>query len=627
MKKIILALLCLLLLTGCGTEPPPPTEATSPPTEAREATAAPTEPESLYDPASELEQLTGGVVKVYPLNLSESTDIVPFGDDLLLFAGAQLIRLDGDRLHVTAATTLDVNVHAADPSVQASEKGVTYYDGLTGDLVFLDAALKEVSRMALPEDLIGSPALARDRKNLYYFTSDGFRTLNLESGIDRLVTQMSFPSQHITALHRSDTIAACSITDETGICSTLFLDLGTGSMLWKTDDYLKVVTCADRYYAQVMDGEYLEKLTGTAGSEPMMLHCPGLQTEGYPVLECGGILTITPEAENQVVSFYDFSDGSRPYSINLPVQFQPQAIMGDPIRACVWFLGHSAEHGCDALFRWDYARSAVQDDTAYLGQRRTAENPDTYGLARCSALAEEISEKYRVKVLTWNDAAQAAPGDYTLEPEYQVEVLLDALNRLDAALSNYPKGFLREAVSEMGDGMLRIGLVRSIHGDASTLMPDSPGAVQYWDDDMNPYLHVQIGSRMEQNLNHELFHVIESRIFSNSLALDDWDKLNPEGFAYSYNYLDYESRQQDVFYDGEQRAFINAYATTFPKEDRASVMAYAMMPDSAAYFDSPIMQSKLRAVCLGIREAYGLKKADEALLWEQYLREPLKFKK
>ena len=131
---------------------------------------------------------------------------------------------------------------------------------------------------------------------------------------------------------------------------------------------------------------------------------------------------------------------------------------------------------------------------------------------------------------------------------------------------------------------------------------------------------------MEKALHYELFHVVESRIFSNSLALDDWEMLNPEGFEYSYNFLEYESRQQDILCADGTLAFIDAYGTTFPKEDRAGIMACAMMPGNEALFESPALQAKLRAICTGIREAYRLKKTDAALLWEQYLDEPLKLK-
>jgi hypothetical protein len=39
------------------------------------------------------------------------------------------------------------------------------------------------------------------------------------------------------------------------------------------------------------------------------------------------------------------------------------------------------------------------------------------------------------------------------------------------------------------------------------------------------------------------------------------------------------------------------------------------------------MQEKLMQVCIGLREAFGLKKSTETFLWEQYLKESLAYGK
>ena len=62
---------------------------------------------------------------------------------------------------------------------------------------------------------------------------------------------------------------------------------------------------------------------------------------------------------------------------------------------------------------------------------------------------------------------------------------------------------------------------------------------------------------------------------------------------------------------------------SFPKEDRARILEYAMTPGHEALFQATQMQAKLSQLCQGIREAYGLKKAEETFLWEQYLQTPL----
>ena len=71
----------------------------------------------------------------------------------------------------------------------------------------------------------------------------------------------------------------------------------------------------------------------------------------------------------------------------------------------------------------------------------------------------------------------------------------------------------------------------------------------------------------------------------------------------------------------ESRAFTDAYAMTFPHEDRSLLLAYAMMEGNARYFATDTMQAKLALVCEGIRDAYGYWWSDEPFLWEQYLPE------
>ena len=97
-------------------------------------------------------------------------------------------------------------------------------------------------------------------------------------------------------------------------------------------------------------------------------------------------------------------------------------------------------------------------------------------------------------------------------------------------------------------------------------------------------------------------------------------ELQPEGFGYSYSYDYLPEDVGSARYDGW---FIDYYACTFPTEDRARIMEYACMEGNAHYFQSDIMQSKLKTLCEGIRQAFGLEKAQESFLWEQYLREPL----
>ena len=618
MKRLLMLILCLLMLCGCGTAEEAP--ATSP--EMPEAPAA-AEPGGLYDPESSLEAITGGSMKVFPLSRTDTMTVIPFGDSLLLFntsATTTLTKLTGETLRLDAELALELSIDAADPAVQVSEKGVTYYDSNANNLVFLDTGLREVRRVDLPENLTGQPALSADRKTIYYFTADALRSIDLDSGIDRMVRQTAFQFQSATALHCADTVLECTILDGDST-RQMFLSTATGALLYETENRVTLSTNGDCWFALYQDGIYEEKLTGTGTGDVRMLYLPEHEANAFPLLAQNAVAIATATDSQVTLDYYNLSDGTHPYSVTLPEGFCPSLLIADPGQTCIWMVLYDPDYSCDVICRWDYENNLIADDTVYIGDRRTAENPDTYGLDSCKDLAARISETHDVQILIWEDAAVLEPVGYSLTAEHHTGLIDDALNRLDTALGNFPTGFLKEAASELGDGILRIALVREISKNDGF----DPDGVFFQAQDGNPYVWLEIdGYDMEGTLYHELFHLIESRIFSKSLALDDWEKLNPEGFSYAYSYLYDTERSDRTLIEGNTRTFIDFYSMTFPREDRASVMQYAMLEGTSVCFSSEIMQRKLRAICTGIREAYGLEDSESPLLWEQYLSEPIR---
>ena len=82
-------------------------------------------------------------------------------------------------------------------------------------------------------------------------------------------------------------------------------------------------------------------------------------------------------------------------------------------------------------------------------------------------------------------------------------------------------------------------------------------------------------------------------------------------------------RDGSLWLEGENRAFIDTYSMSYPKEDRARIMEYASMEGNDHYFESPMMQRKLEVLCRGIREAFGLEGLQSPLPWERYLTRPM----
>lgn len=617
MKRHWLSLiLAALLLTGCAAQPDADTLTTEP------VQVTPAEPTGYYDPASGLEESSGGAVRQYPLNRMDSMAVLPMGDDLLLISGLEsttLSRLTGSNLYVSAAANLDCFIDPASPAVSCSEKGVTYYDEARRELIFLDASLKEVNRVSLPEGIIGQPGLTGDRKLLYYCTADALRCIDLETGLDKLLREMAYSYQALTGLHCGDTVIECTIEDENANWFNLYINPQTGETLCQTAGDDRLWTYDDTYFTVHYDGAYPELLTGTVGETPAMLLQENYDADPKPVLNCNGVVLVCAEGDATSLQFYDLSSGQRTAFLELPGSVYPWSIQSAAGSECVWFLGFDDTYGCDVLYRWDLSKTATQDDTVYLTARRTASTPDTEGLAECAQLAQTIGEKHGVEILTWTDATAYEPWDYTLEAEYQVPLIRENLQLLDEILANYPEGFLAELGRSTSSGKVRLCLVRAITGNPDANVLSAAQGLQYWDDSGNAYVSVTMGTQMQQSVYHELFHIIESRVMSKCDAYDNWNDLNPEGFAYDYDYTANLQRSAEDWLDGDDRAFIDTYSMSYPKEDRARIMEYAMAAGNKGYFTSDTMQAKLRQLCLGIREAFDLEDSTESYPWEQYL--------
>lgn len=615
MRRLLPLLLILLSLWGCGSNAPNSGEIPQS-----------SSPESVEPPPASvrLEQTAKGAVTVYPLNRQDCQAILTLGNDLLVFAGdsvTTLIKLSGSDPYITAKTTLDCLISADDPSIQANEKGITYYDPNTRELVFLDTTLKEVSRIPLPQQIQGSPALSADRKMLYYCTDSALQALDLETGFQKLLKEMSFPSQSVSRLHCDDSIIECRVTkaDES---ITYFFSPETGETLWETTDELELATGDDAYFAAYSQGAYCELLVGTRDIGPYGLYFEDHHAVPMPLPDAGGLILLSSQENPSLLHYFDLESGLRTAQLELSGLALPRSIQASSDHAYIWMLGYDEDAGTDALYRWNPQASATGDEHIYIASRITADEPDTAGLEQCIEKAAEVSVKHGVNVQLWTEAAQENPADYLITAEYHVPVILESLEALDKALAVYPSNFLKQAAKRTSSGTLHISLVRSIQGTSSDSQKTAFG-LQFWNEDGDAHIYLTVSETLTQNLHHELFHVVDTRVLSTTALFDDWNTLNPESFQYDYSYrLNRITGDSDLI-TGSDPAFIDTFSTTFPTEDRARIMEYAMMPGNEHYFASPILQEKLRQLCLGIRTAFKLKDTETPLLWEQYLAEPL----
>lgn len=613
MKKALCLILTCLLLGGCSA--PPAVDATTPASTVPTASAE-AEPMPLYVPEHPLEQSAPGALRVYPLR-RQAYGILAMGSSLIALCGSDattLALLTGEDLVVSATAELSFLLDEKSPSLRVGKDTLSYFDPVRRETVILSDTLKDVSRIAAPEGLVGSPILSADRSTLYYCTATAIRAWNLETGIRRCVKELSYEGQELIGLHQEDTIVQCRVTKD-GKVRTLFLATDTGRLLNEADGEVTLETRGSSYYASVPEGPVQLQLFGETDGDASLLTPADIYADCFYLEHQRRVVTVSYRG-TPVLNCYELDTGLR--SANLKLEGTYDFVSITACEADAVYLLLKDREGDGLICRWDlYAEASHTGDThRYVGRRYTKDAPDTAALAPCQADAARLGEKYGIQILVWEDPLTVMPWDYEFQPEYLAPVLIRELAELDQRLSYYPPEILAGIKEHFSD--LTICLVRSIQGSPESGSLEKATGVQFYQGS-SAYITIVVGQYAERALYHELYHVMETRLLTDSTAFDRWDALNPAGFTYDLDYATNQNRRSDEYLQPDTRSFIDNYSMSFPKEDRARIMECAMYAGNEDLFRSPVMQAKLACLSQAIREAYGLKKSTETFRWEQYL--------
>ena len=617
MKRILwLALLAVLL---CGCTEAPREETTALP-ETSQAATEPTEPEGIYVPYSDLEIQTDGAVR-YFLPEADCYGIRMMGNDVLVFSGGEkttLTRYAGQQLYAVASIQLDCRIDPEETSFQIGSNGITYYDPGSREVVFLDNDLKEVRRLGMSDDMVGKPILSANRMQVYYCTAEAVRVYDTTTGLDKLLKTISYPQQSAEDLLLNDTVLRCSLVDEHGEAYSIFLSVQTGQMVSQILSDIEVSTYGSIFYAKSPEGIQQLLIFGREGEDPQTLTPADPFARSWFLESSHGLVTATVTEDAARLDHYDLSSGQRTASVELPGGIEPEYVEVQPDTGHVILMAYDPMASAPVILCWDKdALPVLVDNLIYTGPRYTAEDPDVVGLDACAIRAQEMEEAYGVNILLVEDAVAQQPWDYTFELEYQSSVVRKQLDTLDAVLAQFPEGFFDKISRKVN-----ICIVRSIRGSAESGSVALAQGIQFWDG-YEPYVVLAAGDTLEGAFYHEIFHVLDSKILSETRAYYRWNNLNPEGFAYFDDYTSYLEADVSQYLRDEDRAFIDAYSLSFSREDRARIMEYACQAGNDHYFQSETMQNKLRTLCEGIRKAFGLEAYEESFLWEQYLNAPL----
>lgn len=610
--KFFPAVLLCLLLCGC-TQPASPTlPETTQETQSVSAAAG------LYDPDDPMEAAYPGLVRAYPLTQRKVQGLRILGNDVLVLSGygsTTMTIYTGDALQEKASLTLEFQLQQDDPSLQIHENTISYFDPMRQETIVLDRSLRELRRITAPDGLSGTPILSPGGDTLYYCTGWSVMAWDLESGIRRTVKELSYEEQQLTALHLDGQILECRIQDGEN-AARLLLSSYQGLEMGTLPEEAVLSTGDSQYFAALTSGYQTLLVFGDGEASPELLLPGAPWQQQFYLPEDHAAVTVSASEDGTQLDYYELNTGILRSSLTLDELQTPKSIVNSKGHS-IYILTYDPEADCDILYRWDVLRQTPDPTniTTYTTDYRAADDPDPEALEACRDYAKDIGKKYGITVRIWEDALTVQPWDYQFQPEYLAPILQQELTLLDQRLARYPETVLQQTKDHFTG--LTICLVRQITGTKDAQSLDSATGIQFFQDG-EAYVVITTGKYSEQALYHELYHVMETHILTESTALDQWESLNPVGFVYG-------SQQQDtdVYLQGQTRAFVDHYSMGSLKEDRARVLENAILQGKDELFRSEYMQRKLDAICRGIREAYRLKKHPESLPWEQYLVTPL----
>ena len=620
--KLLIAVLLVVLLSGCTvTEPSLQTTAEQTISHPADETAAPQEVSpGTYLPDSPAEKATDGAVRVYAPDVAEALRLYPMGENFLLLSGGQsttLTVLEGENLTVGAQREVNCLIPLEIGGIWVNENGVVYLDDAENSVVFLDGSLNEYKRVALPADKQGNALISPDLDEVFYCAGSAVRAVNLRTGLTRLIKTDDVAEQALWGVYCNGEVLCGYSVDGEGNSQSVYFSSENGATLYADRPLQQIATYEDQYLACFEDGTVRVCLTGSEEESPQMLGVSQTVLL-YPVLAEDALITAEVSQKETELNYIDLYTGQTQGEIVLPGSvFVADVIVNN---GAVYLLASFPDGDTPVICRWNMVKDKTESSLSLFQPYSTAENPDETGLGQYAEKASKIGEKFGIEILVWEDALQYQPSDQTMEAEYQVAAYERDLQTLEMALSKFPEAFFQALVSGTENEKLIISLVRTIQGDETLGSLEESQGVQFWLDG-SAYITLAMGGSLEQTLYHELSHVIDNRVLGTTLAYDAWANLNPDDFEYDYSYITNRYREDYQYLNDENAAFIDMYSMSYPKEDRARILEYAMMPGNEVYFESEMLQTKLRTLCTGIREAFSLEAA--AYPWEQYLKEPI----
>ena len=649
--SLLLAIWLLLsMLTGCGvTELPDqagadvtvdaevPKEVTGP--ECPEEPDLSKEPEPLPALLENREALDGAGVLWYIPNETLETeryqDLYAVGDNLLLtrlvyngdpYGGGAACTLHLAMLSVETGTVLqEVSLDGfVSTHVQICADRIAVSDWETGRLILLDSALNICAEYTLDENW-HSAYLSYDAETIYGLTA--------EEGI---CAEVLATGEQTWQLEQLRDVYASALRDDTVSfsCVNLATQFTEYGVLNLTDGSVELLPYDGAFYGvSYCDGTWL---SGVLGEDELIL-VGETETPAYLDIGNGSVQLSAAGEETRLLAFrvgaggdlsmalYD-TDGAFLSSAAQPL-FR-QAYCTTPVWSSLcggYFFTVTTYEGDTQLLFWDLSVPMQGEDLAVLTREDLLPEEGTAVSQALYERAEALSAAYGVNIRI-AEQCDTEYFTYITEQNLNEDEIAAALEILNETLSDYPDGFMeqlkygtyRELEINLTGALTPRDLPEDANGFTSFI-----AFVEQSEDKTIMVLDIGEGLAMKQHFYHEMSHVIDRKLEFDAqyregarYSEEAWSAMNPDGFDYTW---DYHRLPDGIYWDGFDNWFIDTYSRTFPSEDRARILEYAMIGHHYPFEEEGPLREKLEFYAACIRDCFDTAGWPEVTLWEEAL--------
>ena len=619
MKRFLILLLSLVLLTGCRADPQTPsfreTEPTTttefvPPTEATLPKEQPGVP--LLDQGKSAGE-SGNLLYIPNPHMESMAcpEIRLFGHGLLVYEHTVDGMLQLKRISLEDGTLLAEASYPMNPSVsvQVGNGLIGLCDGDSRQVLILNDSLELETTYSVPLEGDGW-YLNQELETVYVFFNDGLMSYDLETDRAKWLLDNATFVQPFEMGSGYVLFSYTDCTDRKTYNRCLNLSAATIETMPVETPISSGVRNGDQWLLRqdIATGSYIlvnqeEAFTFT-------------QLEGLVELLPGRRQLLITDASYRELSLYDF-EGSFLSRCSLP-ETEYASVGTDLVWSGYWqgyFFRDTYDNAAHLMF-WD-TKTDQEGENLSVTPIGAVKAPEPILEKEIYHKIAELSRHFGVDIRIADQCAL----DYS---HYQADALTDpysirdALNVLELAFGSYPDGFLRQLPFGTLQ-QIRIELVDNLRGKED--MDTHPASVGgFAQERFDHYLIVFDSLSLDaQTVYHEFSHVIDKHLEWDAtlrpealFSEEEWLSLQPKGFRYAYSYVD---MPDEIAAYENSGYFIGSYAMTFPTEDRATLMSQ-IISDKTVLQENPGMEEKMRYYAACIRDCFDTEGWPETTLWE-----------